>query len=77
MMYNVDNKERTKEGKKMKQYVVRSANGNSKNYVFNTLDEAITKANKMNKTRKTPVSIIFGFVSENGSCIKEPEHIKY
>ncbi len=41
-------------------YIVRSANGNSKEREFDTLEEADRCANEMDKKRKTPVTIWYG-----------------
>ena len=41
-------------------YEVRTLNGNSKTREFETLEEADKYANKLDKKRKTPVTIWYG-----------------
>ena len=60
----------------MKKYLVGSL-GRGKQFYFDTLDEAIEKANKLNKNRASKKVIIEG-VFENGTYIYYyKNHIEY
>ena len=60
----------------MKKYLVGSF-GRGKQFYFDTLDEAIEKANKLNKNRQSKKLIIEGVV-ENGTYVYHyKNHIEY
>lgn len=47
----------------------------SKPHIFDTLEEAIKCAEKMNKTGKTKARITYGYISNNGYTVTDPEII--
>lgn len=62
-----------------KQYQVMRgyATHNSKPHIFDTLEDALKCAEKMNKTGKTKARILYGYISNDGYTVTDPEIIQW
>lgn len=63
----------------VKQYqVIREfATANSKPHIFDTLEDAVKQARKMNKTGKTKARIHYGIISNGGYSVQDAVRIDY
>lgn len=62
-----------------KQYQVirRYGTSNSKPRIFDTLEEAIAEARKMNRIGKTKARITYGYITNGGYSVVDPTNIEY